>query len=408
METQARLKALLCLFLSLSLISNIVFAANLDLPAGERPQIRNRILNCETMLKTTDQIDDSVGIPFSGNSITDFETELSATLTTYGIEKFRNGTFYVLGTPMQDERAVLGQYEDLLKRYELDKVNAKVVVLSAPSNLIKEESVGLARHVLQRLQYFFPSLSRDYQSPQWGEIMSDWQATLAIESVNVYFLFQSMPVEQASLVVATHAIVLNAYTIFTKSLLNFLLRNGSKDQRINNVELFLKQMLLSVPFVLNYSVLGRLNDIVSYYSHWGWQKTVEAFPYEVAHFTATQGLTLALQTIFYSQIITKGYGGWVDRQIGDQNTRDARTLRPLLQVPVLATDAVLLMVASADWQSLLQLGAVDVNAGHVGLVALTASMALIFKKFPDAFQPILKRYQSWKDRQASKRQPAAD
>ena len=114
----------------------------------------------------------------------------------------------------------------------------------------------------------------------------------------------------------------------------------------------------------------------------------------MSHFASTQGLTLFLQTIFYSQIVTKGFGQWAESQVGDQNSRDARTLRPLLQIPVLATDSVLMMMASANTEPLIQLGSFDFNSGHAGLIALTAGMMVFFKKYPGAFDAILRHYQA--------------
>jgi hypothetical protein len=370
-------------------------AADLDMPGASREQIRNQIRSCKTLFVTPDQKDDSVGIPFSVRNLDQFRAELKTTLAQFGREKFRDGTFYILGVKMQDQAQSEQNYRNVLREFALDEVNAHVTVLSVPSQFIEKESVNLATHALQRLRYFFPSLARDYQKPQRAEVGSGWAVNALIEVPNIFVLFVALPPLDATLTVATHAALLGAYSIYAQSMLNWLRRPGSGSEKMNHIELFLKQMALGVPFVMNYSVFGRFSEILNFYMVHGWQQTLHAFPYELTNFASTQGLTLALQTVFYSQVITNGYGGWVGRQTGDENSRVARAVRPWLQVPVLAAGAITLAAASSNWTDpILAIGPMTINAGHFGLVGLTAAGIFYFKKFPKVMDHTIPIYQS--------------
>lgn len=373
-------------------LTQFAYADPLAISREKRQVIRNQITTCQTFLVGNDQNgDDSVGIPFSSNNAMEFENQLKLSIAQYGKERFRNGTFYVLGVTMDQQSSVLADFSSVLERNGLREVNAQTKVLSVPTRLVRERAIGLARHVLQRLRYFFPSLTRDYQTPQTSEVVAGMMSSAVIEIPNVIFLYGTLPLLDANLTVITHAVVLGAYSVYAKAMLNWLLRSGSKSTTVNNVELFVKQMLLSVPFVLNYNVFGQFSEIASFYSAHGWEATLGAFPEQALSFASTQGLTLVLQTIFYSQVITSGFGAWVDRQQGVSNSAAARALRPILQTPVLMADSVVLAMTSNDSATkLLTVGPMEVNTGHVGLAMMALTGILLFKKFPQILDPLLR------------------
>lgn len=372
--------------------------ASLDLGAHLRPQIRNQIRQCQTLLIESGQADDSVGIPFSTNNPEEFRAQVAEAVAKYGLERFRSGTFFVLGVQMRDEAATLARFNEVLEASGLNEVGAEVKVLSVPSNLIREESVSLARDILERVRYFWPSITRDAQAPQMAEIHAGWMSTAVLEVPTVIFLYSSLPALDANMTAISHAVILGAYTIYSKSMLNWLLRPGFDKPSLANIELFFKQMALSAPFVANYNIFGKFSEITQYYVLNGWAKTMQAFPHELAAFATTQGLTVVLQTIFYSQVITKGFGGWVNNQVGEDNSRVARASRPWLQAPILMADAVVLAMASSSWgEPLLTIGPMELNWGHAGLIAMTASASFIFNKFPDALNKTIPVYK-WLER----------
>ena len=371
----------LAFLLSLSLN---VWAIDLGMSSNARTNVRANASDCATAFVSTNaQIDDSVGIPFQINSPESFKEQVEVAITKYGLEAFRDGTFFIRGIPMHREKEVKSQYNTLLNELGLKGVNAKIKVWSVPSNLIEEGSVSLARSALQKLKYFAPSLDKDFQKPQLGEVFNGLGVTVAIEAPNVYFLLSTMEPLNAWTTVTSHAMIIGGLTVFTKTVNNWLQRTNypGEQQTKKNVELFFKQMLLSLPFAASYSIFGHFSEILNFYSANGWVSTLAAFPNELASFVTTQGLTLAIQTLFYSQVITNGFGKWVDNQVGEEKTKWARTLRPLLQGPVLVADAIFFAMAASNWgEPILTLGPSEINWGHVGIIALTGAGVAVFNR----------------------------
>ncbi len=360
-----------------------------------RTQIRAQITTCQVLLVDRQQVDDSVGIPFSTNDVEDFSNQLQLAIQTHGAERFRGGTFYVLGIQMQDGSKVADAYQEVLIQTGLNLVGAQIKVLSVPAGLLEKESVNLAQDVLERMKYFWPSITRDYQKPQMAEVHAGWASTALLEIPTVIFLYSTLPTTDATLTALAHAVTLGAYAIYCKTMLNWLLRPSTKNAAYANLELFFKQMLVSAPFMVNYNIFGHFTEISNYYATNGWLATMNAFPGELASFGTTQGLTLLLQTIFYSQVISKGFGSWVNRQVGDENSRVARAARPWLQTPVLVLDAVVFAMASSNWgQPIFTLGPAEFNIGHASLLALTATSAFMLTRFPNLLNFGIPVYQS--------------
>jgi hypothetical protein len=407
-------KKVACLGLAL-LWSVELFALppDLNMNPEERQPIRNQISSCQTMLVPKDQgSNQAVAIPFStSNDPKVFATQLREAIDTFGAERLRGGTFYVLGVTMNEEASTKHLYEELLAQAGLSEASIKV--MSVPNGLLEKKSKNLAAKALEQVRYFFPSRTRDYETPQIAEVTGGWTSTALTEVPNVLFLYSALPFLDANLTVTSHTLVLAAYTIYTKSMLNWLLRSGSKNAKVNAVEIFMKQMLLSLPFVVNYNVFGQFSKILAFYAANGWAATVAAFPMEAGSFVSTQGLSLALQTLFYSTVITNGFGGWVASQPGVDNSRIARAVRPLLQTPLLMADSVLLaMAASGTGGALLELGPFGVNSGQVGLALMTTAGYLVFKKFPNVLAPTLQLYSAGEKRFARARtwlfEPSSD
>lgn len=342
--------------------------------------IRGQIQACKVLL-TPEGFGDSFGIPFSTNSVEDFRVQLNEAISLNGLEQFKNGTFFVLGTKMGDEKNLKQRFESVLRESGLFDLGARVRIMSVPSGLVEAESAGIVRRIFERLEYFFPSISRDYQKPLASEVGGGFFTSAAIEVPTILFLHQTMPSPDFELTALTHIVLLGSYTVFSQSMLNWLFRSQMSSTKAQNVELFVKQMALSLPFVLNYQLFGHFGEIAAYLNSYGWNATLAAFPQELARFTVTQGLTLVLQTMFYSQVISKGFGGWINSQNTEYERESARALRPWLQAPVLIADAVILAMAASNTAPLLQIGLFEVNMGHVALASLTATGAYYFSNF---------------------------
>jgi hypothetical protein len=182
--------------------------------------------------------------------------------------------------------------------------------------------------------------------------------------------------------------------IYEKSLINWILRNSSTTEKGRRIEMFLKNMMVSMPFILSYNIFGNFSKILDFYAQHGFAKMAQAFPNEVANFGATQGLTTFLQALFFSQVINSGSSAWVNRQVGEENTRDARTLRPWLELPILSLDVFLLAyAASGQAEVLYSLGPLSVNTGHVALAGLVAGGAFLFHAAPNFLNHPLRWFQ---------------
>jgi hypothetical protein len=395
-----RLTLILIQFLSYSASAS----PNLDLLPTERPQIRNQILECETYLVPAGQGEDSVGIPFNVKSPQEFRDQTKIAISEFGIERFRGGTFYVLGIAMKDRKRIVQEYSEILNELGLSKLDTRVEVLTVPSNKIQKKSVNLARDLAERLIYALPSRIRDYQRPLISEVISGAVNTTVIEIPNVLYLYHSLPPLDAGVTITNHAIYLGALTIYTKSMLNWLLRSSTSQETSQRLEVFIKQLLVSLPFVLNYNVFGRTGEILKFYASHGFEQTLAAFPSEMANFASTQGLTLVLQTVFYSEVITKGFGNWLNTQVGVENALTARAVKPWLTAPLLMLDSVVLTTAASGLsEPLFKAGPLEINSGHAGLLLMTMVGAALFQKFPQALNPTIQWYQRLQSSNSFKR-----
>src|SRR5690606_21201412 len=131
----------------------------------------------------------------------------------------------------------------------------------------------------------------------------------------------------------TNIVLLGALAIFTKSVGNWLSRNSSQTKRGQIAEIFIKQMLITFPFVVSYNVFGRFSEILQYAQANGVSAAMAAFPAEMANFGATQGITIFLQSLFYTVVLTLGVYNWVNSQKGEARTRAARAVEPWIEMP---------------------------------------------------------------------------
>jgi hypothetical protein len=272
----------------------------------------------------------------------------------------------VTGIEMGEESSIQRQYEAILERHGIKPGSVTVKVLSAPRSLLAQKVTPVLRDAWNRLQYFFPSMKRDFQKPLPMEILTGVMSTVPLELPNAVFLMKNLPHPDASIVLGVHSATLFAYTVFSQTLLNWLLRPGT-----NRMELFLKQCLMSFPFILNYRVFGHFSELMGVVQAKGYSELIRQSPSALADFVATDGFTILLQTVFYSSVITKGAGEWVNGQIVEINRDAARTMRPVVQAPILIVDALLLAYATTSQNVLFHLGPLDFNDGHALLIGLT-------------------------------------
>jgi hypothetical protein len=370
-----------------SVFGNAALESSFEWEPKTRPAIRSLVQTCATLLSPAEpDVNDSVGVLLGGNTLPEFQAALDKLISERGEASVLGGKIFVTGVGMGEEAGIKTAFENELLKRNLLRDGTSVTVLSYPKRDVLAALKEASTAVLQRVRYFFPSIAAHYQAPLRGEVVSGALTTLAIEAPNVVFLYKTLPSMDAHLTVVTHSIVLALYVIYQKFMLNWLLAPGR-----NRVEQFLQNALLSFPFVANYSVFGNFSKILGHYRDHGWDQTLAQFPHELANFATTQGLTLFLQVVFYSVVITNGIGGWQNSVKGEEESRLARTVGNIIKSPILALDAVILALASANSHVFFSMGPFDVNSGHLALAGITASGALLYLK-PGLLDPSLKAY----------------
>lgn len=366
-------------------------AGNFDWDPSKRVPIREKILECAAYIAPAEpNVNDSVGVKISTNRVEDFSEQMKLAIEDRGMENLKGSHLFVTGVAMGDEATTRAKFELVLLGLGFSPGDIKVRVLSIPMRQVRDLAGNAFGYVKDRIKYFFPSLTRDYQRPTTDEVVSGILASAVIESFNVVYLYQALPAMDAHLTVGLHTALLVLYSVYKKFMINWLLRPGG-----NRIETFLKQISLSFPFVANYNVFGNFSKIVAFYQTNGWEATLGRFPAEMANFATTQGLTVFLQTFFYNMVITKGVRGWENRQQGVADSEDARSFSNWVTVPILALDAVFLAMAASNSDALVQLGPMDINAGHASLALLTTIGSALWV-WPKMLDPVLDWYQSIK------------
>jgi hypothetical protein len=208
-----------------------------------------------------------------------------------------------------------------------------------------------------------------------------------IEIPTMVYLFKTLPLMDASLTVSSHLSILTAYAVFNKAMVNWLLRS------LSSTELFLKQMTMAIPFIFNYNIFGQMTPLKHYLQTHTWQNAAEDFPQWGLSFLSSQSITVLLQTLFYSVVITQGIKRWPQIQTEPAQYERARSLSNYLAMPILAMDAVFLAMSAGTSSPLLQVGPLIVNQGHLALIGATAFGSVFWWK-PEILNPSLRFFPS--------------
>jgi hypothetical protein len=373
---------LFALVFSLSIFSQAQ-TVNWDLEV--RQPIRQQILTPGGFLTPSENgsVNDSVGISL-GQTIDEVMNGLTELVKQKGVSALDDSTLYVTGVAMSGERATKAAYAQALQAHGL---RIQVQVLSIPKEQIRAATMASWQALLRRLIYFFPSITRDYQKPTLAEVSWGLVSSAIIEGPNAVFLYHTLPsVMDANITLASHLVIITTYAVYQKFMTNWLLRPGT-----GHVEAFMKQVLMTFPFVVNFNILGHFSEIMSFYQQHGWAGTVARFPTELATFATSQSLTIVLQTMFYNMVITDGIRAWENRQVG-RASQTVRGVSKIVTVPWLIADAMVMTLASTGGSVLYNIGPMDLTMGHVYLAALTLFGKGLFWIAPDFLNPTLRWY----------------
>ncbi len=360
--------------------------------ADSRVPFRKELLRCEAFLVPNETpINDSVGIPLGTDGRPElFRQNLQEAIAADGVERFSKARFVITGIANDVRESVKAEYQQILDDLGLSAVGASLQVMSIPRAVLQRESASLFQRAWARLVYTFPSFNLDFQKPISSEVIAGLVSTAVIEIpvlTLMYLDYAERPnASDFYLTAVTHASILVAMTVFGKFLGNWITRPG-----VGRITLFIKQALSSAPFIFNYKIFGNLTPIRDFVaSHSGSEVTTE-FLNQLNRFQVEQGLTLALQTIFYAYVVSAKIREWQNTTAGRINSYHARAAAQILQAPFLMLDSIALYLASTGIGPLLAAGPYEVNTGHAALVLLTVgSYAMLRPRLMDRVLEIYK------------------
>ena len=321
------------------------------------------------------KIDGGMGIPLApGRDLEGFKQRMSIAIKDKGIDGLKGSMVVLAGIDMDEENLLRADYEKALEDLGFNQGDIHLRIWSIPGPVVYSSAKKFASSLWKRTKYWFYSSQRDYEKPLPAEVKAGILVSAIAEAPNVMYLFDQLKPVDFSLTIAAHLSVLTALTVYTKTLTNWLIRPGS-----GKIESYLKQLSLSATFIGIYSVFPHSTEIFhALQADLG--HAISQIPSEVLEIVVNMGITAPIQTLLYSAIITWQIGGWVNRQSGLQNSHDARVFQKYAPIPVLAGSALLLARASGPGaQTLMELGPLAINDGHVGLMALTAAGWLTYK-----------------------------
>ena len=256
-------RVFLCLILFFT--SPMSYAQDLQVLRGENAK------SCAVFFSNESQKHPSMGKKLlESNSAADFEKLLQ---THPELQKELAQPGHIVVSAVSYEKAIETEkeFQQVLKRNELES-HIHLHVFPVPEKKIRKSVLGLLQTAKERLRYFLPSKKLDYESPLKQEVVSGLISSAMIEVPTMVYLFKTLPLMDASLTVSTHLAILTAYAVFNKAMVNWLLRS------ISSTELFLKQMSLSIPFILNYNIFGQMSPLTHYLKTNSWHKAAEDFP----------------------------------------------------------------------------------------------------------------------------------
>lgn len=355
-------------------------------------QIRTQIREPKTMLTFKDSADDSLGIPFSANSVQDFTQRMHGLLQTQDRSSLQGSTLWILGVSMRDEARVHKDFNQALVNLGLQDQKIRLKIMSVPERVLRQKSESLARDVLEQTLYNFPSVRRDYQKPQLAEVINEHIVSAAIAIPTFVFLFSTMEPAAAYSTAFVHATLLSATSIFSKTILNWMLRKEYISERANEFQLFIKQIALSLPFALTFSIVPHAQELQTFLINTPWADIIQASAQQTGKFVITQGFGMVLQALFYSQVMVNGLAKWVANQKNEAASKAARSVRPWLALPILSIDAFLFaMASSSGGESVFHSQYLTINQGHLGLMALIVGGGVILQKYSHFLNVLLPR-----------------
>lgn len=366
----------------------------------ERLPIRSHIGVCNTFFspyspKASLKLDLGTGFQLTSNhSLEDFSKEVDKLIESHqkkyhedGKEVFYKGSFYITGVGMGEESLAKSRYLEVLKEKGLDTQRVNLKVLSFSQKKIKGLTLSSVRGLLEKTRYWFPSLKRDYEKPFLKEeVLETLVTTAIIELGSVSFILSNYQGLDAYALLGSHTALILSYDVYKKFLTNWVLR-----PQTSKLGGLLKQLSLSLPFVVSYNIAGNLSEIIDFIKLNGMEVTTELFlSQELPQFATTQMVTLIAQTLFYRTVMSDWLGAWWSQKSGSKRLI-AKSVQEKLKIPILALNAYFFAMASSGGNPLFSMGEFGYfNMGHLALGIMASTGMIMAKTFPNALDPLIK------------------
>lgn len=367
------------------LVALLLIFSFLTLPAQELVNFKNDIKSCNLYFATT-KLPTSHAFYLSNKNPEEFESSVKKIIAEKGISYLEEGTFYMTGVPMgKSGKNWVNDYNKILEQNGVNLKKAMIRPITIPRSMIEKIHTNIIVKMMDRIKYFFPSISKDFENIQLGEAALGLTFMVFNElGTSSYVLSSAANLRDATLTLVTHFTTLTFLTVFGSSVGRWIMRSpGSLN--IGKISLptesLAKQFLLSLPFILNFQIFLNYSSVDTYmHSVTSEQFFNEFFASTLPNFFKSQTPSLILQTVFYNMVMTKNMRGWIFNQPSIKESEAAKNLFPLVTIPLALFDGWSFAQAGS-LPSTYHLGPFDLNQGHLYLTYAIAGGWLYSSNF---------------------------
>ena len=325
---------------------------------GEPISVRGtRLCNIIHTPRINGLMDEGSGYRLSGRDL----DELAKNLQWLKHNDLAEGEANVKGVSIYDsfDNAYVDRVRDVIEEVGLkDKVSVKVHYVS--------RGLGM-RRVLERIRMFFP-MRQDLEKPLTSEVVTGLPGLFASEMGTATYLFHQFPPEIAVPMATAYFGFLMSFTAYRRMISNWMNRSHS------DWESFLKQGLLSGVFVANYKFAVQWPKFSEQAYNEGLTAASKHALGSAGQYIVEQGATTFIQTVFFWLTFNKGVFRWEAMMTQSPRTSFRARRAAALVTPLIYTIAgPVLAWASTNQEMDWHMSGLDLNAGQLALVGLTAA-----------------------------------
>lgn len=234
---------------------------------------------------------------------------------------------------------------------------------------------------LEKARYFFP-MRQDYERPIREEFTRGAPGVVLAESTASLYALLSLPPQSAIPLLVSHFGLLASIAAFQKSMANWrgrtMVRPESRLRPVaEHTEAFLKEAMTSFVFVFNYKFSSNLPAVYNSIRQ-GATQALHDLSQQAGQFMIDQGVTTGIQTAFFYLTFARGGFRWLKLTENDPElAAGSRRALSIIMPSIFSISGPMVLWASTSHSTILSLGPVQLNGGHLGLLALTAAGSVI-------------------------------